>query len=109
MAYDATDIGDIDGFAKGMGIDYPILVGGESERNAVASDYSVDFLPETFYIGRDGKVVEKIIGLKSKSEIEESIRKALVQIPAISVAETKSSSPVEHPEAPVAVPKSSSE
>jgi hypothetical protein len=34
-------------------------------------------LPETFLIGRDGKIVDKIIGLKGKAEIEDSIKKAL--------------------------------
>jgi peroxiredoxin len=80
MAYDPSDVKDIAMFAKDMNIDYPILVGAESERNTVANNYGgVAFLPETFFIGRDGKVSEKTIGLKSKDEIEESIRKALAQ------------------------------
>ncbi len=37
----------------------------------------VPALPETFFIGRDGKIVDKIIGLKGKGEIEDSIKKAL--------------------------------
>ncbi len=97
MAYDASDVMDIASFGKDMGIDYPILVGGSIERERVAKNYGgIAFLPETFYIGRDGKVVEKTIGLKEKSEIEESIQKALAQGPAIRVADGQgnSSSPL---------------
>ena len=65
-------------FAKGMGIEYPILVGKESETDAVANAYGgVPFLPETFFISRDGIIVGKILGLKSKSDIEDSIKMAL--------------------------------
>jgi hypothetical protein len=39
----------------------------------------VQFLPSTFYIGRDGKVVHKVCGLKKRNEIEEDIEKALAQ------------------------------
>jgi hypothetical protein len=37
----------------------------------------VPALPESFFIGRDGKIVDKIIGLRDRSEIESSIKKAL--------------------------------
>ena len=57
-----------------MGVNYPILIGKE----AVGDEYGgVPALPETFLIGRDGKIVDKIIGLRGKSEIEDSIKKAL--------------------------------
>jgi thiol-disulfide isomerase/thioredoxin len=80
VAMDDADPADIGKFAKDMGIDYPILVGKESVRDAVATDYGgVQFLPETFFISRNGKVVEKIFGLKSRSEIEDFIKKTLDQ------------------------------
>jgi peroxiredoxin len=80
VAMDDADPSDIAKFAKDMGVDYPILVGKESVRDAVASDYGgVQFLPETFFISRSGKVVEKIFGLKSRSEIEDFIKKTLNQ------------------------------
>jgi len=31
----------------------------------------------SFFISRDGKVLDKVLGLKSKSEIEDSIKRAL--------------------------------
>lgn len=73
---------DVAAFAKEIGVDYPILVGRPSEQNAVASDYGgMPVLPETVFITRDGKVSEKTLGMRSKNEIEESIRKALAPAP----------------------------
>jgi hypothetical protein len=46
----------------------------------VADTYGgVQFLPATFYIGRNGKVVNKVFGLKGKGEIEDDIKKALAE------------------------------
>ena len=39
----------------------------------------MQFLPATFYIGRDGKVIDKVFGLKGKHEIQDDIKKALAQ------------------------------
>jgi len=78
VAMDDADKEDIAKFTKEMGIDYPILVGKDSVREAIANDYGgMAFLPETFLIGRDGRVVEKILGLKSRSEIEDAVKKTL--------------------------------
>ena len=79
---DDAAVEDVASVAKSMGIAYPILVGKRAEQNAIANDYGgIAFLPETVFITRDGKVSEKTIGLKSKSEIEESSRKARAQGP----------------------------
>ena len=43
-------------------------------------------MPESFLIGRDGKLVDKIIGLRGKAEIEDAIKKALNTQPASSQA-----------------------
>jgi len=74
VAMDDASKEDIAKFAKDMGVNYPILIGKE----AVGDQYGgVPALPETFFIGRDGKIVDKILGLKGKGEIEEDIKKAL--------------------------------
>ncbi|MGO8793718.1 MAG: TlpA disulfide reductase family protein [Candidatus Sulfotelmatobacter sp.] len=74
VAMDDASKEDIGKFAKSMGVNYPILIGTE----AVGDQYGgVPALPETFVIGRDGKLVDKIIGLKGKAEIEEDVKKAL--------------------------------
>jgi thiol-disulfide isomerase/thioredoxin len=85
VAMDDASKEDIAKFAKDMGVNYPILIGKES----VGDEYGgVVALPETFFIGRDGKVVDKIIGLKGKAEIEDTIKKALETQPATSQTAT---------------------
>ena len=83
VAMDDASKEDIAKFAKDMDVNYPILIGKES----VGDQYGgVPALPETFVIGRDGKFVDKIIGLKGKSEIEDDIKKALHTQPAATQA-----------------------
>jgi peroxiredoxin len=83
VAMDDASKEDIAKFAKDMGVNYTILLGKES----VGDQYGgIPALPETFFIGRDGKIVDKIIGLKGKGEIEEAVQKALHTQPANSQA-----------------------
>ncbi|MGA2744798.1 MAG: TlpA disulfide reductase family protein [Candidatus Sulfotelmatobacter sp.] len=74
IAMDDSGKDDIAKFAKDMGVNYPVLLGKEAVGDAYGG---VPALPESFFIGRDGKIVDKIIGLKGKGEIEDSIKKAL--------------------------------
>jgi DsbE subfamily thiol:disulfide oxidoreductase len=61
-------------FVKDMGVTYTILMGKE----AVGVDYGgVLGLPTTFYIDRQGRVVDQVVGLVSHSDIEDNIKKAL--------------------------------
>ena len=65
---------DVPPFAKDMKIDYPILAGTE----AVADQYGgVEGLPISFYIDKNGKIVKKIMGLASHSEVEDAIKEAI--------------------------------
>ena len=74
VAMDDASTKDIAEFAESMKVNYPILIGKES----VGDDYGgVQFLPETFYIDRNGKVVDKAFGLKGRGEIEDAIKKIL--------------------------------
>src|ERR1700709_387780 len=59
VAMDDASPEDIEKFAKDMGVNYPIAVGKESVGDAYGG---VQFLPATFYIGRDGKVIDKVFG-----------------------------------------------
>jgi len=74
VAMDDSSKEDIAKFAKDMGVNYPVLLGKEAVGEAYGG---VPALPETFFIGRDGKIVDRIIGLKGKSDIEDAIKKAL--------------------------------
>jgi peroxiredoxin len=92
VAMDDASKEDIGKFAKDMGVNYPILIGKE----AVGDQYGgVPALPETFIIARDGKIMDKIIGLRGKAEIEDAIKKALNTQPAASQASvsTRGSTP----------------
>ena len=74
VAMDDSSKEDIAKFAKDMGVNYPVLLGKEAVGEAYGG---VPALPETFFIGRDGKIVDKIIGLKGKADIEDAIKEAL--------------------------------
>jgi len=76
VAMDDASPNDIERFADELGVNYPILVGEDTVGEAYGG---VQFLPSTFYIGRDGKVVDKVFGLKTRNEIEEDSKRALAQ------------------------------
>src|SRR5579862_8936588 len=83
VAMDDADTEDIAKFAQDMHVDYPILVGKDADREKVADQYGgVQFLPESLYLDRDGKIVNKMFGLVSRSEIEDNVKKALGSNPA---------------------------
>jgi thiol-disulfide isomerase/thioredoxin len=83
VAMDDGSKEDIAKFAKDMGVNYPILIGKDS----VGDEYGgVPALPQSFLIARDGKIVDKIVGLRGKAEIEDSIKKALNTHPAANQA-----------------------
>src|SRR5271167_455970 len=95
VAMDDASKEDIGKFAKDMGVNYPILIGKES----VGDQYGgVPALPESFLISRDGKIIDKIIGLRGKSEIEDAIKKALNTRPATSQASASENTPASQPQ-----------
>lgn len=74
VAMDDTSPKEIAEFAQKMGVNYPIVIGKE----AVGDQYGgIPYLPSTFYVGRDGKIIDRVFGLVSRSEIEQNIQKAL--------------------------------
>ena len=74
VAMDDSGKDEIARFAKDMGMNYPVVLGKEAVGDAYGG---VPALPESFFIGRDGKIVDKIMGLEGRSEIEDAIKKAL--------------------------------
>ena len=80
VAMDDADVKDIAKFAQDMHVDYPILTGKDADREKIADTYGgVQFLPESFYLDKDGKILERAFGLKGRGEIEDNIKKALGQ------------------------------
>ena len=68
----------ITGAAKKLGVDYPVLLKDDKVEDAYGG---VNFLPESFYVDRTGKVMLETAGLTSegggKDEIEANIKKLL--------------------------------
>jgi thiol-disulfide isomerase/thioredoxin len=76
VAMDDASTEDIARFAKEMGVNYPILLGKDS----VAQSYGgVSVLPTTFFLDRDGKLIAREFGLRSRSDFVDDIKKALSQ------------------------------
>ena len=60
-------------FAEKFAINYPVAM-AESE---VVHRYGARSLPTTFYIDREGKVIDVMTGMVKRDQIEEKIRAAL--------------------------------
>jgi len=71
---DDSEASKIAQFASEMGVNYPVLLGTDK----IAEDYgNVEFLPTSFYIDREGKIVGKGTGLLGREEIEQNVQRAL--------------------------------
>ena len=74
VAMDDTETSKIAEFASEMGVNYPVLLGTDK----IAEDYgNVEFLPTSFYIDREGKIVGKGTGLLGREDIEQNVQRAL--------------------------------
>jgi cytochrome c biogenesis protein CcmG/thiol:disulfide interchange protein DsbE len=61
-------------FAKQEKMPYPVLLNGDS----IANQYGgLDAMPTSFWVDRTGKVVAAQMGITSKDDMEEKIKKAL--------------------------------
>ena len=65
---------DIQKFAQQEHMDYPVLINAGSLDKAYDG---LDALPTSYFVDRSGKVVAATLGLTSKDDIENNIRKAL--------------------------------
>jgi peroxiredoxin len=74
VAMDDSEPATIAKFASQLGVNYPVLLGTDQ----VSDDYGdVQYLPTTFYIGRDGTIVDKMTGLLDRKDIENAVKKTL--------------------------------
>lgn len=74
VAMDDTEPATIAKFANELGVNYQVLLGTDQ----VSDDYGdVQYLPTTFYIGRDGTIVDKMTGLLDRKDIEDAVKKVL--------------------------------
>lgn len=77
IAADDAGKDDISKVANKTGVKYPILLADNKIEKAYGD---ISYLPMSFYVGRDGVVVEQtagITGASSKDEIEANIKKTL--------------------------------
>lgn len=70
---DATKA-EIAEFADQMLINYPVGIGNEKVAKAYGG---IPVMPVSFFIGRDGKMIDRVVGIKSKGEFEVLIQRAL--------------------------------
>lgn len=71
---DGMPVKQVAAASKQVGVTYPILMPDD----AVSKSYQLsDYIPETFYIDKSGKIVDETIGAHSKDELEADIQKAI--------------------------------
>jgi len=61
-------------FAKEIKVNYTILMGNHSVSDAYGG---MRFLPQTVFIGCDGKIINRTVGIKTKSDFEDAIKQSL--------------------------------
>ena len=75
LGVDVNDFaGDARKFARKYGLRYPLV---HDNHNVTTPKYGLTGLPETFFIDRDGKVVEHVPGEVKASDIQDGVERAL--------------------------------
>ena len=71
---DGMAVKEVAAASKRVGVTYPILMPDDK----VSKSYQLsDYIPETFYVDKNGKIVEQTIGAHSKNELEADVQKAI--------------------------------
>lgn len=77
VSMDDGDPKDVVKFAAANSINYPILIGEDK----VADQYGgIEYLPTTFYIDRNGVVLDRVFGEPQREEIEQNIKRAIATV-----------------------------
>ena len=61
-------------FVRERRVSYPILLKDDDIERRYGG---VRFLPQTFFIGRDGKIIRRVYGIRTRADFEADIRSAL--------------------------------
>jgi cytochrome c biogenesis protein CcmG/thiol:disulfide interchange protein DsbE len=64
----------IERFVRGLRVEYPILL---SDGKVDLRYGGVRFLPQTFFVGRDGRIIRRAYGIRTHEDFEAEIRSAL--------------------------------
>ncbi|HID38145.1 MAG TPA: redoxin domain-containing protein [Calditrichaeota bacterium] len=71
VALDPREFDKVPGFAKKLGINYPVVY----DKKGVSRMYGgIQSIPTTFVVNREGKVVEYIVGSRPKADFERIIK-----------------------------------
>ncbi len=71
---DGMAVKEVAAASKRVGVTYPILMPDD----AVSKSYQLsDYIPETYYVDKKGKIVDQTIGAHSKDELEADVQKAI--------------------------------
>ncbi|MFP5266291.1 MAG: TlpA family protein disulfide reductase [Acidobacteriota bacterium] len=71
---DGMAVKDVAAAAQKIGVTYPILM----PNGDVSKSYQLgDYIPETFYIDKSGKIVDQTVGAHSRDEMEADIEKTI--------------------------------
>lgn len=74
VALDEASKEEITKFAHDMKLNYSVVIGDDSTADAYGN---VQMLPTTFYIDRSGRIVERVVGITGRGEIEDYMKEAL--------------------------------
>jgi len=74
ISLDESDEDDVADFAEDIGINYTVAMGTDAIGDAFGG---VQGLPMTFYVDRNGKIIERVLGIAGHSEMETTVKKAL--------------------------------
>jgi len=74
ISEDDTSPAQVSAFAKQMGVNYPVLIASDAVSQAYGG---IDYLPVSYYIGRNGTVVAEVGGVISRQDIDADIQKIL--------------------------------
>lgn len=73
LSVDRMPLSSVTRAARRLGIDFPIGMADQ----ALARSFSVDVLPTTIVVGRDGRVAETFVGGIGSSQLERAVAEAL--------------------------------
>jgi peroxiredoxin len=71
ISMDDGDQEQVAAFVKEFNVNYTIVMGNHSVGDVYGG---ARFLPQTFLVDRDGRIVKSVVGIKSKQDFEESIK-----------------------------------
>ena len=75
LGIDQQDVtGDARAFARKYGVTYPLVHDGPGK---VVATYGLTGVPETFFVGRSGKLVEHVAGQVNARQVAEGIETAM--------------------------------